>query len=910
MQIYAPGQPGFEAEVLPHTSDLPVFSPEWLQFFQESVPVVGRDAEIAALNAFLQADAPFLWWGVYGPAGIGKSRLAYELLRLHPAWEGGFLATDRSTVGAASAWQPAGDALWIVDYAASRGEAISKMLCVLARRFAQSPTKVRVLLLERDAGAQAGWWHSLMQQSGHQSTLLRRSLRGDPLELPPLGDNAPRVLVAWLEAGGQTADEAHRVAAGITREALALATADGRPLLLGLVAAGMLRGTFDPSRRAMPDNCLDDYLSRELRHMADQNTPRDFYQVCLTLFSATLEGGKPSLSALRGRTPEPPYAEQLMAQQRALNTLASRGISERSDWALRPDALGERFIEVMGIRTPTVVQRYAALPAYDAGALGIAVWLGIHTPGGLSTLARMPDASVRALLALSLQQEGTMRFLLITLKSLANIRGASLSADYAGLLRAEYFGPRYIPQVEAFVQAGFAYAAGTVPLALLQACLDPERDASLSVWLVPFIASITALDGPKLHRLCIWYAELYPGTEIHRVRELVLAAKLLEQVALGLIAVFKGEDAEQVLLLLWAGDGGSLGDALCKAIKKLYESIDQRAPAAIAAAEEADAEELAQAMSLASGQLSFVLLTGGTQPAQHMDRRLWLTTAEGIAQRGLGWAQRAQSVRGHALCLRNLLAAASGLNPLDEKLWEARWAQMRQYAQQEARQEWTELATDALRIAALAGLIEPACRVVDEALACADRVEEAIIPLLDEGERFTTLIGRDLQAHGWAGAMRCFHAYASLLHPQVLDQHALPGAILDMVDALFQAGSARGREELAELFQVLEGMFDSAEPSSPKSMLVGSAMANIALGFLLDGAPAPFQRLCFKLVWPAPSLSAEDLRAAGFDPDDLQNMTAFVVRAASPRLADYEQDFILFAPTDQDLEVGGAAVPT
>lgn len=907
-QIYAPGQRGFEAEVLPHAPNLPVFSPEWLQFFQESVPLIGREEEIAALEAFLQADASFLWWGVYGPAGIGKSRLAHELVRLHPDWEGGFLAADRSTIGAASAWQPAGNALWIVDYAAGRAEAVARMLCVLARRFARSSTKVRVLLLERNAGVQAGWWRNLMQQAGHQRVLLQRSLHRDPLELGPLGESAPHVLIAWLAAGGKTAAEAYHLAASVTRDVLALATANGRPLLLGLVAAGMHRGTFDPGRRAMPDDCLDDYLSRELRHMAEQSTQHDFGQACLTLFDATLVGGKPAFTALRARTPEPPQGEQLLAMQRALNLLASRGISERSDWALRPDALGERFIEVMAIRTPAVVERYAVLPPYDADMLGYVISQEVqHMGNGLITLARMPDASVRALLALSLQHGMTMRSLLITLKYLALHRGAPLHSDYASLLQAKCFGPLHIAKVETFVRAGFAYAAGNAALAELQGCLDPEHDADLAVWLVPFIVTITALDGVRLHRLCIWYADMYPRAQVRRVRELVLAAKLLDQLASGLIPDFKRAAQAQALMRLWTAETAAFGDALCKAIVKLYKSIEQNFLAVLDVGSNEDAEEIASAMSTASVQLSFVLLRGGSMLAEHLDGRLWLTAAAGVAGQGVGWAQRAQAVRDHSLCVRNLLAAANSLDPTDEKRWEARWARMRQCAQNGAQQDWTELAVDAVRIAALAGRIEPACRVVAEALACTDWLEGAIIPLLDEDEHFSRLIELDLQAQGWAGAIACFRAYTDMLHPLALDRRALPGAILGMVEMLALNGAVRGREALLELCQLLESLFDSAAPESPKSMLAASAMARIAIYCLHRGEPPPFKCLSFEVVSPTPVLSAQQLAAIGSVPDNLQTIVDHAVRATSPEIPGYERHFVLCSSSYQPLAVEGDA---
>lgn len=45
----------------------------------ETVSFVGREREMQELHSFLDEDAPFKWWGIVGPGGSGKTRLAYEL---------------------------------------------------------------------------------------------------------------------------------------------------------------------------------------------------------------------------------------------------------------------------------------------------------------------------------------------------------------------------------------------------------------------------------------------------------------------------------------------------------------------------------------------------------------------------------------------------------------------------------------------------------------------------------------------------------------------------------------------------------------------------------------------------------------------------------------------------------------
>ncbi len=90
-----------------------------LSFASRLLTRVGREAELAELDAFLSSDQPVAWWLWTGPAGTGKSRLAVELCRaVSGDWHTGFLREPGQ--------QRLGDlhALWptlvVVDYAAQR----------------------------------------------------------------------------------------------------------------------------------------------------------------------------------------------------------------------------------------------------------------------------------------------------------------------------------------------------------------------------------------------------------------------------------------------------------------------------------------------------------------------------------------------------------------------------------------------------------------------------------------------------------------------------------------------------------------------------------------------------------------------------------------------------------------------
>jgi hypothetical protein len=47
--------------------------------------------ELCSLNSYLNANDRFLWWGILGEGGIGKSRLVLEWLKKMPSnWYGFF----------------------------------------------------------------------------------------------------------------------------------------------------------------------------------------------------------------------------------------------------------------------------------------------------------------------------------------------------------------------------------------------------------------------------------------------------------------------------------------------------------------------------------------------------------------------------------------------------------------------------------------------------------------------------------------------------------------------------------------------------------------------------------------------------------------------------------------------------
>src|ERR1700733_536244 len=117
---------------------------ELLSFASTRLARVGRDTELAELDAFLGPGRQLAWWLWTGPAGAGKSRLAVELCRRATAagWDAGFLREPgQERLGDLQALVPT---LVVVDYAAQRAAWLSEAVIRLIQR---GGAPVRVLVL-------------------------------------------------------------------------------------------------------------------------------------------------------------------------------------------------------------------------------------------------------------------------------------------------------------------------------------------------------------------------------------------------------------------------------------------------------------------------------------------------------------------------------------------------------------------------------------------------------------------------------------------------------------------------------------------------------------------------------------------------------------------------------------------
>jgi len=113
---------------------------------------LGRQAEMKALDDFLESPTPFNWMLMTGPGGAGKSRLALELCVKHSnGWRAGFVTSHNIKDSKFwREWRPGRPTLLVVDYAGAVADAVGEMIRSLGSRKWSPPFPIRVLLIERE----------------------------------------------------------------------------------------------------------------------------------------------------------------------------------------------------------------------------------------------------------------------------------------------------------------------------------------------------------------------------------------------------------------------------------------------------------------------------------------------------------------------------------------------------------------------------------------------------------------------------------------------------------------------------------------------------------------------------------------------------------------------------------------
>ncbi|MEN9374370.1 MAG: hypothetical protein RIR79_1922 [Pseudomonadota bacterium] len=169
-------------------SDLERLSP-----YSRSIPLVGRATELADLWQFLENPKPIQARVLIGGGGSGKTRLAIELCEeaIAKGWAAGLVGRDEfhrfRTQQNASTWGWNKPTLLVIDYAAGLYEELSSWLNELIQKQKAPTHPLRILLLERSASADAGWFHTVFYSGGYSAAGKQKLLNPPfPVELAPL----------------------------------------------------------------------------------------------------------------------------------------------------------------------------------------------------------------------------------------------------------------------------------------------------------------------------------------------------------------------------------------------------------------------------------------------------------------------------------------------------------------------------------------------------------------------------------------------------------------------------------------------------------------------------------------------------------------------------------------------------
>jgi hypothetical protein len=244
------------------------FSIEWLVFSQQSVPLIGRQEERAALAKFLEQPEPFSWWAIIGSGGCGKSRLALEVAQHLPeGWTGGFVPLQNCSLRDSATWQPTSHTLWIIDDAASLGPELGRIISAWAGIHGGSKYKVRLIVLERGFSDDAGWWEQLTGLPSPETVAVKRTLFRPPLTIEPLRNHTEVFLGTLCDLLDESKGARLRSAIiQIGQDHIFEQSQGGNPLLLQLISAELLTAK-DPTnaiRNLSPGIIVNRYLEREL----------------------------------------------------------------------------------------------------------------------------------------------------------------------------------------------------------------------------------------------------------------------------------------------------------------------------------------------------------------------------------------------------------------------------------------------------------------------------------------------------------------------------------------------------------------------------------------------------------------------------------------------------------------------
>jgi hypothetical protein len=293
----------------------------------------GRKADIEKLDAFLADDRAFLWWAITGPAGLGKSRLAFDFCLRHPigglhedgGWRAGFLR-DYDAANFLT-WRPNRHTLIVADHVTGRSQELGQIARRLYRRRAEVPFRVRLLLLERDA--KAAWLEEFEGSGADYSDTIDARYR-PPYTLAPLSDTELwEIIRSWATVPAKLPDRASAL------EKLRDIDPQRRPLFAALFADALVAD--DASETPDLQGLLRDVLKREqdVYWTPGDVTPADRELLALATLSGGINYHQPLPAALQDKL-------RLLSPQR-YRFMSGKQVDGRLV-PLEPDIIGELFL--------------------------------------------------------------------------------------------------------------------------------------------------------------------------------------------------------------------------------------------------------------------------------------------------------------------------------------------------------------------------------------------------------------------------------------------------------------------------------------------------------------------------------------------------------------------------------------
>ncbi len=200
---------------------------DFLSPYSRALPLVGRKPELAALTQWLDSSRPVsiaVWVGL---PGTGKTRLALELVERASAkgWSAGFVRSDElarfTQQGANWVWNR--KTLIVVDDPVKQAPTLARWFETLADDERAPRHPLRILIVERHADQDSGWWQTVFDSHGHDSRMVRRLLDPErPVVLSRIADpdeqrqifseTLNRLQATAKSSSSQTATEFNRAA--------------------------------------------------------------------------------------------------------------------------------------------------------------------------------------------------------------------------------------------------------------------------------------------------------------------------------------------------------------------------------------------------------------------------------------------------------------------------------------------------------------------------------------------------------------------------------------------------------------------------------------------------------------------------------------------------------------------------